>query len=117
MTYVISFFAGIVVFTIVRVLIGCLYTVRPDQRAVVTTFGAAEKLPNAPAESGETEKEDRYTYPQLRVIGPGGPYFKLPWQEVHKVRLSLPPTAQQGGDVDASCGQAQHQTMLHMQTI
>ncbi|MEC7679935.1 MAG: SPFH domain-containing protein [Planctomycetota bacterium] len=88
MTYVISFFAGIVVFTIVRVLIGCLYTVRPDQRAVVTTFGAAEKLPNAPAESGETEEGDRYTYPQLRVIGPGGPYFKLPWQEVHKVSVA-----------------------------
>ncbi|MGB1927099.1 MAG: SPFH domain-containing protein, partial [Rubripirellula sp.] len=89
MGYLFSFIAGIVIFTIFRIFATCLYTVRPDQRAVVTSFGAAEKLPNIQSESSaETEENDRYNYPQLRVIGPGGPYFKLPWQEVHKVSVA-----------------------------
>ena len=85
-----SFIAGIVVFAIVRILIGCLYTVRPDQRAVVTSFGAAEKLPASKNLEGEdlSDEAKRYQYPQLRVIGPGGPYFKMPWQEVHKVSVA-----------------------------
>ena len=80
---------GLAVYCGVRVLIGCLYTVRPDQRAVVTSFGAAETLQTKeapPPLSGE-EKE-RYEYPRVRVIGPGGPYFKLPWQKVHKVSVA-----------------------------
>ena len=85
-----AFIAGIVVFTIMRVFATCLYTVRPDQRAVVTSFGAAEKLPTVHPESSDSENEEkkRYDYPQLRVIGPGGPYFKMPWQEVHKVSVA-----------------------------
>jgi len=84
-----GFLAGILVFLIVRVLIGCLYTVRPDQRAVVTSFGAVQKLQEktAPPELSGDEKE-RYEYPQVRVVGPGGPYFKLPWQKVHKVSVA-----------------------------
>jgi len=35
----------------------------------------------------EDEKE-RYRYPTVRVIGPGGPYFKWPWQRVHKVNVA-----------------------------
>ena len=75
-----------------RILFGCLYTVRPDQRAVVTSFGAAEKLNAAPQDSDDSESDpeekNRYDYPQLRVIGPGGPYFKLPWQQIHKVSVA-----------------------------
>jgi len=87
-----AFIAGIAIFTIVRILFGCLYTVRPDQRAVVTSFGAAEKLNAAPQDSDDSESDpeekNRYDYPQLRVIGPGGPYFKLPWQQIHKVSVA-----------------------------
>jgi regulator of protease activity HflC (stomatin/prohibitin superfamily) len=35
----------------------------------------------------EDEKE-RYRYPQVRVVRPGGPYFKWPWQKVHKVNAA-----------------------------
>ena len=31
---------------------------------------------------------ERYEHPQVRVIGPGGPYFKLPWQRIHKVSVA-----------------------------
>ncbi|MDB4676788.1 SPFH domain-containing protein [bacterium] len=84
------FILGVAVFLIGRVILGCLYTVRPDQRAVVTSFGAAEKLPTVADEVEDDEEDghDRYAYPQLRVVGPGGPYFKMPWQEVHKVSVA-----------------------------
>lgn len=86
----IAFLCGILVYVVMRVLIGCLYTVRPDQRAVVTSFGAAQQLPAAtapePALSGD--EKSRYEYPQVNVIGPGGPYFKLPWQRVRKVSVA-----------------------------
>ncbi len=85
-----AFLAGILLYVTVRVLIGCLYTVRPDQRAVVTSFGAVQKLSTATSEETplSDEERNRYEYPQVRVIGPGGPYFKMPWQRVHKVSVA-----------------------------
>ena len=85
----IALLAGVAVYCVVHLLIGCLYTVRPDQRAVVTSFGAAETLQvkEAPPPLSGEERE-RYEYPRVRVIGPGGPYFKLPWQKVHKVSVA-----------------------------
>ncbi len=87
---VFAFLSGILVYAVGRVVIGCLYTVRPDQRAVVTSFGAVQKLLDngtpPPLMSGE--EQERYEYPQVRVVGPGGPYFKFPWQRVHKVSVA-----------------------------
>lgn len=89
MNIVLGFTAGIFVFVVIRILIGCLYTIRPDQRAVVTSFGAVQKLHEEAAEPQLSEDEmERYHYPQVRVIGPGGPYFKFPWQKVHKVSVA-----------------------------
>ena len=34
------------------------------------------------------EEKERYDYPQVRVIPPGGPYFKWPWEKVHKVSVA-----------------------------
>ena len=89
MAAVIGFLLGILAYAIVRVVIGCLYNVSTDQRAAVTSFLAVEKLleKEAPPPLSGDEKE-RYEYPQVRVIGPGGPYFKLPWQRVHKVSVA-----------------------------
>ena len=73
------FLFGVFLYVTVRVLIGCLYTVRPDQRAVVTSFGAVETLPQSePATPMTSDEKERYEYPQVRVVGPGGPYFKMP---------------------------------------
>ena len=88
-TISLGFVSGMIVFVIVRVLIGCLYTVRPDQRAVVTSFGAVQKLQEKPAPLPLSDDEmERYHYPQVRVVRPGGPYFKMPWQRVHKVSVA-----------------------------
>jgi regulator of protease activity HflC (stomatin/prohibitin superfamily) len=93
MTIVVSFFAGIAVYAVIRVLISGFYTVRPDQRAVLTSFGRAERLPEGMADKADgphmtLDEHQRYQYPQVRVIGPGGPYFKWPWQKVHKVSVA-----------------------------
>jgi regulator of protease activity HflC (stomatin/prohibitin superfamily) len=87
--YYIAFAAGLVLYAGVRILKGSLYTVRPDERAAVTSFGAAQKLPSqTPPAELSTDEMERYDFPQIRVVPPGGPYFKMPWQKVHKVNVS-----------------------------
>ncbi len=91
MTAIIAFFAGIAFYIVMKVGVRGFYTVRPDERAVKTSFGRAERMPGQVTsddpELTEVERE-RYRYPALRVIPPGGPYLKMPWQEVHKVSIS-----------------------------
>lgn len=81
---------GLAVYAVIRVLISGFYTVRPDERAAVTSFGRAVRL--TPAETAadpeEDEEHQRYRYPALKVVGPGGPYFKWPWQKIHKVSIA-----------------------------
>ncbi|MEK7499719.1 MAG: SPFH domain-containing protein [Patescibacteria group bacterium] len=40
------------------------------------------------AESLSDDEKDRYRFPQLKVIKPGGPYFKFPWERVHKISVA-----------------------------
>jgi len=89
-TTLFAFIGGLLLYLTIRVLAGCLYTVRPDQRAVVTSFGAAQTLPDAtPSDPALSDEElRRYAYPQVRVVRPGGPYFKYPWQQVYKVSVA-----------------------------
>ena len=87
------FLIGLVLFSLIRVLSTGFYTVRPDQRAVLTSFGKAERSPSTGSEQPEQsplseDEQQRYHYPSVRVIQPGGPYFKWPWQDVHKVSVS-----------------------------
>jgi regulator of protease activity HflC (stomatin/prohibitin superfamily) len=87
-----------------------LYTVRPDQRAVVTSFGAVQKLENKdPDPPLAGDERERYDYPQVQVIGPGGPYFKLPWQRVHKVSVATQ-------SVDLSWDPSKHQDTIEAVT-
>jgi regulator of protease activity HflC (stomatin/prohibitin superfamily) len=84
-----GFVLGVFAFAAARILFGCLYIVRPDQRAVVTSFGGVQKLSEkSPPPPLTGDEKERYEYPQVRVVKPGGPYFKLPWQEVYKVSVS-----------------------------
>jgi regulator of protease activity HflC (stomatin/prohibitin superfamily) len=76
---------------VIRCVIGGFYTVGPSERAVKTSFGRADRIEGAStlsdpvAESLKGEERERYDYPQVRVISPGGPYFKWPWEKIHKV--------------------------------
>lgn len=84
---------GFLAYFIVRAILTGIYTVDQNERAVITTFGRAERLPGTTledpiAETLNDEEKKRYAYPQLRVISPGGPYFKMPWQRVYKVTVA-----------------------------
>src|SRR5580698_7919097 len=85
---------GFIVWFLVRYLAAGLYTVNQNERAVKTSFGRAERVGHATtlddpiAASLDAEEKERYAYPQVRVIPPGGPYFKWPWEKVHKVSVA-----------------------------
>jgi regulator of protease activity HflC (stomatin/prohibitin superfamily) len=85
---------GFVVWFLLRYLAGGLYTVNQSERAVKTIFGRADRVPDMttlsdPISDSLTEDEKlRYIYPQVRVIQPGGPYFKWPWERIYKVSVA-----------------------------
>lgn len=85
---------GFALWFLVRCLIGGIYTVDQNQRAVKTSFGRADRIPGATtlndpiAASLDADEKQRYAYPQVRVIMPGGPYFKLPWEKIYKVSVA-----------------------------
>ena len=104
---------GFIVWFILRYAIFGLYTVNQNERAVKTVFGRAQRigdkttLDDPIADSLAESERPRYIYPQVRVIPPGGPYFKWPWEKVHKVSIATStvnmafdpqvPQANQGG--------------------
>jgi len=109
---------GFVIWFLVRYLAGGFYTVDQNQRAVKTSFGRADRIPGAttlndPISAAlDAEEKERYQYPQVRVIMPGGPYFKWPWQKIYKISVAtqtvnmafdpeLPAANQSGTIVDA----------------
>lgn len=85
---------GFVGWFLVRYLVAGLFTVDQNERAVKTSFGRAKRLGNLTtlddpvSEPLVGDERDRYRYPQVQVIPPGGPYFKWPWEKVHKVSIA-----------------------------
>jgi regulator of protease activity HflC (stomatin/prohibitin superfamily) len=86
----VAFLAGLMLYAVVKVGIRGFYTVKPDERAVKTSFGRAERLPGVAPDDPtlSPEERDRYRHPQVQVIPPGGPYLKMPWQRIHKVSVA-----------------------------
>ena len=87
-------FFGILGYVVFRALMMGFYTVAPNERAVLTSFGRAQRIPGSTldtplADDLPASDKERYNYPQLQVIGPGGPYFRWPWQRVHKVNVAI----------------------------
>jgi len=82
MTITFGCLVGFVAWFLVRYLIAGLYTVNQNERAVKTSFGRAQRVGQLTtsddpiAESLTPDEKERYVYPQVRVILPGGPYFK-----------------------------------------
>ncbi len=84
---------GFVLWFFARYGIGGFYTIGPNERAVLCTFGRAQRLPGQTtlddpiAGRLDPEERDRYIYPQVRVIGPGF-YWKLPWQSLYRASIA-----------------------------
>ncbi len=87
-------FGGVAWF-IVRCVLTGFFTVEQNERAVITTLGRAQRIKGKTtldlpiADHLSDDHKSRYSYPQMRVIGPGGPYVKMPWQKVHKVSIAI----------------------------
>jgi regulator of protease activity HflC (stomatin/prohibitin superfamily) len=104
---------GLTAYILLRALMLGFFTVAPNERAVLTSFGRAQRIGKATtldtplADDLPEADRERYCYPQLHVIGPGGPYFRWPWQKVYKVNVAIStasiafdpetPEANQGG--------------------
>jgi regulator of protease activity HflC (stomatin/prohibitin superfamily) len=79
---------------VVRCIIGGFFVVNQSQRAIKTRFGRAQRLGDRttlddPVSEGLNDDErERYRFPQVKVIPEGGPYFKWPWERVHKVSVA-----------------------------
>ncbi|MBK1647429.1 SPFH domain-containing protein [Rhabdochromatium marinum] len=84
-----AFMLGLLVYAGFRLFHRAFYTVKPNERAVLTSFGRAQRIGDSFVRDNSLNEEEqqRYQFPVLRTIGPGGPYFKWPWQKVHKVEV------------------------------
>lgn len=75
-----------------------VYTIGPTERGVITTFGRVQRTRGTVADDPQlgplltAEERGRYDYPLVRVIPPGGPYFKWPWQKLHRVAMTIKTT-------------------------
>ena len=94
MDIVIGVALGFAAWFVVRFLLVGFYTVGPNQRAVKTVFGRGQRLGTGTtldddiAGSLRDAEKERYAYPQVEVIMPGGPYFKWPWERVYVVSVA-----------------------------
>jgi regulator of protease activity HflC (stomatin/prohibitin superfamily) len=81
---------GGVAWFILRYVLGGFYTVNQNERAVKVRFGRAERLITLEALTNPSSlalrdhERERYLFPSVRVIPPGGPYFKWPWERIEK---------------------------------
>ena len=85
--------AGFVAWFVIRYCVAGFYIIDQNQRALITTFGRADRLGEATilnlplAEALAPDEQERYCYPQVRVVQPGF-YWKWPWQQVHRVSIA-----------------------------
>ncbi|MEI7834722.1 MAG: SPFH domain-containing protein, partial [bacterium] len=85
---------GIAAWLVVRCVLTGFFTVDQNERAVKTVFGRAARigdlttLEDPISDSLSDDQKARYCYPQVRVIMPGGPYFKWPWEQIRKISIA-----------------------------
>lgn len=85
---------GFAAWFVCRFILCGFFTVNQNERAVKTVFGRVQRikgkstLDDPISEQLREDERERYSYPQLKVIPPGGPYFKWPWEKVRKVSIA-----------------------------
>ena len=87
-------FLGFLAWFGLRYVLAGFYTIDQNERAVKTRFGRAVRLGKTTtlddplAEYMNEKDKERYIYPLVRVIQPGGPYFRWPWERIHKISVA-----------------------------
>jgi regulator of protease activity HflC (stomatin/prohibitin superfamily) len=93
MDVVLGVVVGFCLWFAARYALGGFYTIGPNERGVLATFGRAQRLGELTTLSDPLashlgpEERERYNYPQVRVIGPGF-YWRLPWQSLHRASVA-----------------------------
>lgn len=93
MAILFGFMVGFVLWFFARYGLGGFYTIGPNERAVLCTFGRAQRLnerttlDDPVAQTLKPDERDRYVYPMVRVVTPGF-YWKLPWQTLHRASIA-----------------------------
>lgn len=84
---------GFIAWFVMRYFVAGFYVIDQNERAVVTSFGRAQRLGTATtaglpiSDALHDDEKERYTYPQVRIVQPGF-YWKWPWQQVHRVSIA-----------------------------
>ena len=85
---------GFLAWFFLRYVLGGFFTVHQNERAVKTRFGRAYRLKDVTtlddpiSDPLNVKDRERYSYPIVRTLQPGGPYFRWPWEKVHKVSVA-----------------------------
>jgi regulator of protease activity HflC (stomatin/prohibitin superfamily) len=75
-----------------------VYTIGPTERGVITTLGRVQRTRGSVRDDPQLgpllapDELERYDYPLVRVIPPGGPYFKWPWQRLYRIGMTIQTT-------------------------
>ena len=75
-----------------------VFTIGPTERGVLTTFGRAQRLNGSVGSDPDlgplltAEERQRYDFPLIHVVKPGGPYFKWPWQRLYRIDMTIQTT-------------------------
>ncbi|KAB2637702.1 MAG: SPFH domain-containing protein [Verrucomicrobia bacterium] len=94
MSIIFGCICGFTAWFLMRYLVAGFFTVDQNERAVKTVFGRAARigdlttLSDPIADALSEDQKARYSYPQVRVIPPGGPYFKWPWERIYKISIA-----------------------------
>src|SRR5512133_2071042 len=89
----IGILVGLIFWFFTRYGVGGFYTIGPNERAVLCTFGRAQRLGQQTtlddplSDTLNPEERERYVYPQVQVVGPGF-YWQLPWQSLHRAPIA-----------------------------
>lgn len=86
-------FIGAFIYFVVRCVVTGFFTVGPNERAVKTVFGRAQRFPGKMSSEEEfssalnEEERLRYNFPMIESLCPGL-HFKFPWEKIFKISVA-----------------------------